>query len=278
MSSFNTRITSLKTKASAGARAADVLKHCEKMEKHNTYLKTLLSEANDMEMYNHVLDSHLEAIANIISEFKMSCGIKKPVKTTLVNPITDKITILRDFIRHSTSTFCGMWMDYKFPEKRQLEIERKNQAQEQQAQQDRAIVQRLEDMARARAQGTAQPPQPAPQFHSFGPAPPQSTVPQSTVPQSIVPQSTVPQPFGAHFTPHAFRGFGTLSPACDAFIGTPGFTGCGTLPPAFGGFNTPLQSAASSTSTTDMPQTPVKKPRFARTPKSTQNTTSTPKQ
>jgi hypothetical protein len=262
MSSFNTRITSLKTKASTGARAADVLKHCEKMEKHNTYLKTLLSEANDMEMYNHVLDSHLTAIANMVPEFKMGMFFKKSVKTTLVNPITDKITILRDFIRHSTT--IGM-VDYKFPEMRQVETEQYNQQQKQQALQDRAIVQRLEDMARARAQGTAQPQQPAPQFHSFGPAPPQSTVPQSTVPQS----------FGAHFTPPAFRGFGTLSPACDAFIGTHGFTGCGTLPPAFGGFNTPLQSAASSTSTTDMPQTPVKKPRFARTPKSTQNTTPT---
>ena len=208
MSSFNTRITSLKTKASVGVRAANVLKECERMEKQNTYLKTLLSEANDTEMSNHVLDSHLEAIANMIPEFKTGAFFKKPVKTTLVNPITDKITILRDFIKHSTSS--GMGIDYKFPEKRQLEIERQNQEQAQQAQNDRAFVQRLEDIARARAQVATQP-------QPFGASAPTTTTPFRGfgVQSSAQPSAFGTQPVNAQSAPRTttFPAFGAHSSA-----------------------------------------------------------------
>lgn len=181
MSSFNTRITSLKTKASVGVRAANVLKVCERMEKQNTYLKTLLIEANDTEMFNCVLDSHLEAVAHLIPEFKTGLFLKKPVKTTLVNPITDKINILRDFIKHSTTS--GMGSDYKFPEKRQVEIERQSRENAQKAMQDRAFVQKFEDIAKARVQAAhphpfnAHPvPHTAP-FQAFGAQPPSAQQP-----------------------------------------------------------------------------------------------------
>jgi len=298
MSSFNTRITSLKTKASVGVRAANVLRECERMEKQNTYLKTLLSEANDTEMFNHVLDSHLEAIANMIPEFKTGAFFKKPVKTTLVNPITDKITILRDFIRHSTTS--GMGIDYKFPEKRQVEIERQSQENAQQAQQDRTIVQCLEDIARARAQ-TATQPQP---FGATATTPRTYQFPFGTQPSA---QATGVHQSGVHHsgvTP--FRGFGAHPSVAQAPSVPPfgfgaqqtqsvppfGFGAQQTqsVPPAFGvpvgyapptytgldkqTFSVPRQTPTSPTTgpvTTGPVHPPIKKPRFATAPKRTKS-------
>ena len=251
MSSFNTRITSLKTKASVGTRAADVLKECERMEKQNMFLKTLLREANDTEMFNHVLDSHLGAIAKLIPEFKTGPFFKKPAKTTLVNPITDKITILRDFIRHSTTS--GMGIDYKFPEKRQVEIERQSQEQAQQAMQDRAFVRRLEDIARARAQTVAGPPPP------FG----------ATTSASHTAQFPT---FGAHQSGAHQSG----APSFPVFSVPSGSQSAQVVPPAFGfgfpaGYAPPTYTSMdrNTTSQTEPAHPSIKKPRFATAPKRT---------
>ena len=262
MSSFNTRITSLKTKASVGARAANVLRECERMEKQNTYLKTLLSEANDTEMSNHVLDSHLEAIANMIPEFKTGAFFKKPVKTTLVNPIMDKITILRDFIRHSTTS--GMGIDYKFPEKRQVEIERQSQENAQQAQQDRTIVQRLEDIARARAQ-TATQPQP---FGATATTHRTYQFPFGTQPSA---QPVRVQPSSAQQSAPPAFGFGAHPSAQPS---APPAFGFGAHPPTYTGLDRNTYSVPQTTTT--LPTSgdlhpPIKKPRFATTPKRTKS-------
>lgn len=143
MTSFTTRTISLKTKASVGVRAANVLKYCEMMETQNKFLKTLLADANDSEMSDHVMDSHLNAIANIIPEFKKGPFFMQPVNSTLMDPITDKISILRDFIKHAI-TF-GMNVDYKFPEKRRREDEYRLEIARQK---ERLFVQRFEDAAR----------------------------------------------------------------------------------------------------------------------------------
>jgi hypothetical protein len=249
MSSFNTCVTSLKTKASVGARAAGVLKHCEQMQKHQLFLKTLVAEANDTDMFNHVLDSHIEAIANMIPEFKTGIFFKKPVKTTLVNPIVDKITILRDFIRHATTN--GMNMDYRFPEKRQLETEFRESERLRQAQNDRIIVRQLEDIASAR-----QPPAP----QAFG----------------------VPPTTQARFPTFGTSSVQTASPATQARFPPFGTSSVQTAPPAFAGFtpngaptytglsetsnSVPRQPTVASASGPAHP--PIKRPRFASTPKS----------
>ncbi len=266
MSSFNTRATSLKTKASVGARAADVLKHCEKLEKQQTYLKTLLTEANDTDMFNHVLDSHLYAIANMIPDFKMGLGgfgITKTVKTTLVDPITDKVNILRDFIRHSTT--LGM-ANYTFPERRQLEKERDERMRAQQAQYDRSVVQKLEDIARAKAQqiNTSSAPQP------FG---------AQSAPQPFGAQSA-PQPFGAQSAPQPFGAQSAPQPSAPRSNFPQFGASTGHAPPAFTGFTThgaPTYTGLSD-ATTSVPRQPtvvsgpahpsIKRPRFASTPKS----------
>ncbi len=282
MSSFNTRITSLKTKASVGVRAANVLRQCERMEKQNTYLKTLLIEANDTEMFNHVLDSHLEAIAHLIPEFKTGFFFKKPVKTTLVNPITDKINILRDFIKHSTTS--GMGSDYKFPEKRQVEIERQSQENAQQAMQDRAFVQRFEDIARA-----AQPhpfnahpvPHTAP-FPAFG-AQPVRSHPSSAPPAfgfgaqpSAQPSAPPAFNFGAQPSaqPSAPPAFGLGAQPSTAPQSAPPAFNFGAPPPTYTGLD---QNTFSVTRTTTTSPTsgdlhpPVKKPRFASAPRRTKS-------
>jgi hypothetical protein len=281
MSSFNTRITSLKTKASVGVRAADVLRECEMMEKQNTYLKTLLSEANDTEMFNHVLDSHLEAIAHLIPEFKVGAFLKRPVKTTLVNPITDKINILRDFIKHSTTS--GMGSDYKFPEKCQVEIERQSQENAQQAMLDCKIVQRLEDIVRARANLTHPQPFNAPptqstlrtaQFLAFGTQSAQPTAPRTTFPAFG---------FGAHQfsashpAPPAF-GFGANQSSASPAFGfganqssaSPSVPSAfGTQPPTYIGpdRNTFSVHQNTTTPTSSDLHPPIKKPRFESAPK-----------
>jgi hypothetical protein len=251
MSSFNTRATSLKTKASVGARAADVLKHCEKLEKQQTHLKTLLTEANDTDMYNHVLDSHLYAIANMIPNFKTTLNMgfsfgqtTKPVKSTFIDPLTDKINILRDFIKHSTTQ--GM-MDYKFPEKRQAEKEAHERMQEAIAHRDRSVVQKLEDMARTKAQQS-------------------SATNAPSAPQPFMAQPA-PQPFGAQPAPQPFGAqpaqqmppFGTSS----VQTGSPAFIGLVQT-----SNSVPQQPTVASASGPAHP--PIKRPRFASTPKSKQ--------
>ncbi len=275
MSSFNTRATSLKTKASVGARAADVLKHCEKLEKQQTYLKTLLTEANDTDMYNHVLDSHLYAIANMIPNFKMGLGgfgVTKPVKTTLVDPITDKVNILRDFIRHSTT--LGM-SNYTFPEKRQLDTERDERMRVQQAQYDRSVVQKLEDMARAKAQQIVQGASPVTRSYD---------TPVTRSYDTPVTRSYDTPVTRSYDTPPAAPQFGEPAAAPQFGAQPSRFPQFGASPvqasPAFAGFTSngaPTYTGLSQTScsvprqptvTSGPPPTPVKHPRFASTPKS----------
>jgi len=254
MSSFNTRITSLKTKASVGVRAANVLKECERMEKQNTYLKTLLIEANDTEMFNHVLDSHLEAIAHLIPEFKTGPFFKKPVKTTLVNPITDKITIFRDFIKHSITN--GMVFDYKFPEKRQVEIESQSQ-ENAQAMQDRAFIQRCEDIARARVQAAHPQPFNAPPVPHTAPFPVFGAQP-SSAPPAFGAKSVSSQPSSA---PPAF---GANSASSQPFSAPPAFV-FGAQPPTYS-----VPQTTTTPTSVDM-HPPSKKPHFASAPRRTKS-------
>jgi hypothetical protein len=260
MSSFNTRITSLKTKASVGVRAANVLKECERMEKQNTYLKTLLIEANDTEMFNHVLDSHLEAIAHLIPEFKTGPFFKKPVKTTLVNPITDKVTILRDFIKHSITS--GMVFDYKFPEKRQVEIESQSQENAQQAMQDCAFIQRCEDIARARVQAAHPQPFNAPPVPHTAPFPVFGAQP-SSAPPAFGANSVSSQPSSA---PPAFVFGAKPSSAPPAF-------GFGAQPPTYTGLDQNTYGVPQTTTTpTSVDMHPTsKKPHFASAPRRTKS-------
>lgn len=273
MSSFNTRITSLKTKASVGVRAADVLRQCERMEKQNTYLKTLLIEANDTEMFNHVLDSHLEAIAHLIPEFKTGLFFKKPVKTTLVNPITDKINILRDFIKHSTTS--GMSSDYKFPEKRQVEIERQSQEDAHQAMQDRAFVQRFEDIARARVQAAQPQPFNAPPVPRTAPFPAFGAQPARS-------QSSAPPAFGFGAQPSAQPSarptFGFGAQPSSAQPSAPPAFGFGAQPsvqpPTYTGLDRNTYSVPRTTTTSPTSgdvHPPIKKPRFASAPRRTKS-------
>ena len=121
--STNCNALEFQSKIKTGKQAAQMIEYYDKITHYNNKILEILNNTTDKVLYDYAIDVQITILAKLLPKFKSSSI--QPVKTTLVNPLTDRIKILHSFIHHAITK--GQEVNYRFPEMTQFDIQSNEQ-------------------------------------------------------------------------------------------------------------------------------------------------------